>query len=147
MIVNPPVGAVVKVIPSDYRAIVINGVTYYTDNGIYYVYTRNGYQVVPQPVTVVQTITPVPVVVTQNPPAVVTAQAVTTQSTTAVPVQITVNQATPNSDELFTVNVPNDKGGYTAITLKRVGNGFVGPQNEYYSEFPRVSQLKAMYGK
>ncbi len=49
--------------------------------------------------------------------------------------------------ESFTVNIPNSKGGYTAVTLKRSGSGYTGPQGEYYSEFPRVDQLRAMYEK
>ena len=52
-----------------------------------------------------------------------------------------------NPDDLFTVNIPNSQGTYTAVTLRRSGNGFVGPQGEFYTEFPRVEQLKAMYGK
>ena len=31
----------------------------------------------------------------------------------------------------FTVNIPNDHGGYTAVVIKRSGNGFKGPQGEY----------------
>ena len=27
------------------------------------------------------------------------------------------------------------------------GNGFIGPQGEFYPDFPRVEQLKVMYGK
>ena len=52
-----------------------------------------------------------------------------------------------DTDETFTVNIPNDKGGYTAVIIRRSGNGFVGPQGEFYSEFPRVSKLKIMYNK
>ncbi len=47
----------------------------------------------------------------------------------------------------FTVNIPNNHGGYTAVVIKRSGNGFTGPQGEFYPEFPKVSQLKIMYGK
>ena len=50
------------------------------------------------------------------------------------------------SDE-FIVNIPNNHGGYTAVIIKRSGNGFTGPQGEFYPEFPTVSQLKMMYGK
>jgi hypothetical protein len=46
----------------------------------------------------------------------------------------------------FTVNVPNDHGGFTAVVIKRSGNGFTGPQGEYYPEFPKVFQLQIMYG-
>ena len=51
------------------------------------------------------------------------------------------------SKNIFTVNIPNDKGGYSAVVIKKSGNGFVGPQGEFYPDFPKVSQLKIMYGK
>ncbi len=35
----------------------------------------------------------------------------------------------------------------TAVTLKRAGTGYVGPQGEYYSDNPTVEQLKVLYGK
>ena len=48
--------------------------------------------------------------------------------------------------ETSTVNIPNSRGGYTSVTLRRSGNGFVGPQGEYYPNYPSVEQLKTMYG-
>jgi hypothetical protein len=48
--------------------------------------------------------------------------------------------------ETSTVNIPNSRGGYTSVTLRRSGNGFVGPQGEYYPNFPSVEQLRTMYG-
>jgi hypothetical protein len=51
------------------------------------------------------------------------------------------------SSNTFTVNVPNSNGGYTTVIIKKSGSGYVGPQGEYYSEFPKVSQLQAMYSK
>lgn len=118
VLISPPVGAVVRVIPTDYRPVVINGVTYYTDSGTYYVYTRRGYQVVPAPA---------PMVLQSPPPAPV--------------------QAVVDTDDAFTVNVPNSSGGYTPVLLKRSGKGFIGPQGEFYAEFPPISQLRAMYAK
>jgi len=47
--------------------------------------------------------------------------------------------------ESYTVNVPNSQGGYTAILLKKSGNGFTGPQGKYFSRFPSVSQLQSVY--
>jgi hypothetical protein len=44
------------------------------------------------------------------------------------------------------INIPNSRGGYTSITLIRSGNGFVGPQGEYYQSYPSVEQLREMYG-
>ncbi len=96
----------VLVSPAYYQPVMVNGVTYYVNNGAYYLYTGYGYQAVTPPVAVSQP-----------------------------------------TDDSFTINIPSDKGGYTAVVLKRSGNGFVGPQGEFYSAFPKVSQLKAMYGK
>lgn len=47
----------------------------------------------------------------------------------------------------ITVNVPNEKGGYTSVVLKRWKNGFQGPQGEFYADFPKVAQLRLLYGK
>ena len=158
VVVAPPIGASVRTIPEDYEPVVIidlisikenvkspasvgnagwrfnigmekvnNGATYYTSDGVYYLYTRRGYQIVSQPVTVL-------------------ASGVSSVPTT-VPIQVTATAASANTEESFTVNIPNFKGGYTAVILKRSGNGFIGPQGEFYSEFPKVEQLKAMYGK
>jgi len=120
ILVNPPVGAYVRVIPPDFRPVIINGRTYYEDNGVYYVLEHHGYRVVPQPVVYAP---PVQVVVAQ--PAAVAMEA----------------------RDTFPVNVPNDRGGFTTVMIKKSGNGFVGPQGEFYAEFPKVSQLKAMYGR
>jgi hypothetical protein len=122
VIVPPPAGAMVTSIPTDFQPVVINGMTYYVNDGIYYVYTRHGYQVVNQPVVEV-------------PPAV------TVVAPPAPPAPVPVMQDT------FTVNVPNNNGGYSSVVIKKSGNGFVGPQGEFYPEFPKVSQLKVMYGK
>jgi len=46
-----------------------------------------------------------------------------------------------------TVNIPTNNGGYTPVMIQRSGNGFIGPQGEFYPEFPNVSQLKVLYGK
>lgn len=51
------------------------------------------------------------------------------------------------SGDTVTINVPNSSGGYTAVVLKRSGNGYVGPQGEYYEQVPSTAQLQAMYGK
>jgi len=107
-----------------YQPVVINGVTYYMNNGNYYVYTSYGYQLVSPPLTVVQ-----------SPPTIPTA-----------PIEVATS-TNVNTDDVFNLNIPNDKGGYTPVIIKRSGNGFIGPQGEFYSEFPKVVQLKVMYGK
>ncbi len=139
IVIAPPSGAVVQELPDSYQPVVINGNTYFTADGIYYQYTQQGYVVVPPPV-VTRTIIvqqPQPVVVAQPAPVPVPA-----------PVQVPVSvPAAPSPNDTFTVNIPNSQGGYTAVTIKRSGNGFAGPQGEFYAEFPKVEQLKAMYVK
>jgi len=103
---------------SSYQPVVINGVTYYLNNGTYYLYTQYGYQAVAPPVVVAQPVS----------------------ASISTPIRVDV-------DGVYTVNVPNDKGGYNAVILKQSGKGFVGPQGEFYDEFPKISQLKLMYGK
>jgi hypothetical protein len=122
IIVNPPIGAYVNVIPSDFQPVIINGRTYYTDNGIYYILTaHHGYKVVRAPVVYVQ---PQQVIVTQPAPVAVV-----------------------NAIDAFPINIPNNNGGYVSVIIKKSGNGFVGPQGEFYAQFPSVAQLKVMYGK
>jgi hypothetical protein len=58
-----------------------------------------------------------------------------------------VGPTTTYAGDTVTVNVPNSSGGYTAVVLKRSGNGFVGPQGEYYDQVPTTEQLQAMYGR
>ncbi|MEI6438411.1 MAG: glycine zipper 2TM domain-containing protein [Candidatus Omnitrophota bacterium] len=53
----------------------------------------------------------------------------------------------PVAAEAFTVSVPNSQSGYTQVVIRRSGNGFIGPQGEFYSEFPKIEQLRVMYGK
>jgi len=132
VIVNPPIGAYVAAIPPDFQPVSINGRIYYTSNGVYYLLTEHhGYKVVEPPVVYAQ---PAPVVVEQPQQVVVTqAPAVAT-----VPV---------DSQDSFPINVPNNSGGYTTVVIKKSGNGYVGPQGEFYASFPSIAQLKAMYVK
>jgi hypothetical protein len=132
IVVAPPVGAVVTTIPAGYQPVIIDGTPYYIINGVTYMYTTYGYQVVPQPRTII-----VQNNVNNDAPLITPVQ-----SASGVP-----NTPVTNTNNSFTVNVPNNKGGYTAVTLKRSGTGFTGPQGEYYSEFPRIEQLKVMYVK
>lgn len=142
IVVPAPVGAVVTMVPTVAQVIVVDGVPYYTVNNVTYMYTSYGYQVVPQP-TIVQTVVQPSVVVVPNT-AAATQTAVPAAAKTAV--ENTAVSAT-NTQDSFTVNIPNSKGTYTPVTLKRSGNGFVGPQGEYYPQFPSIEQLKVMYAK
>ena len=65
----------------------------------------------------------------------------------SVAAPISSPQFQTQNQDTFTVNIPNNSGGYTPVTVKKTGTGFIGPQGEYYEEFPKVKQLKMMYGK
>ncbi len=157
VVVAAPIGAVVTALPAPVIPIIVEGVPYYTINGVTYMLTSYGYQVVPPPqVIVVKQAAPPPqvIVVKSEAPAPVAASATTVAAAQpATPVPVVQDVAAPQvapavaADDSYTVNIPNSKGTYTAVALKRNGNGFVGPQGEYYSEFPKVEQLKLMYGK
>ena len=53
----------------------------------------------------------------------------------------------PLKQQVFKINVPNFNSGYTTVAIQREGTGFVGPQGEYYPQFPTVEQLRIMYGR
>lgn len=116
-------GYVVATSPN-YEPVLVNGVTYYLNNGVYYIYTQYGYQAVATPAGV-------------SAPVI---QALPAATVTAAPASV-------DTDDSFTINIPNNKGGYNTVILKRSGKGFIGPQGEFYAEFPKVSQLQVMYGK
>jgi len=131
IVVEAPVGAVVAAIPTC-QPVIIDGLAYYMINGNTYIATSTGY-IVASPPAVVPAPAPAPVAVAQPP---------------AVPVAPPPPPAQPvASDNTFTVNIPNARGTFTPVTVTRSGSGFIGPQGEFYPEFPRVEQLKVMYGK
>ena len=127
------IGALIDSLPPRYTTVVVAGSPYYYCNGYYYQpYPYGGYVVVPPP-ALAQSVA----VVSQTAPIVA-----------AAPVSIsgaTVTQAQPQTQDATTINIPNSRGGYTAVTLKKAGTGYVGPQGEYYSENPTVEQLKILY--
>jgi hypothetical protein len=113
---------------------------YYYGSGYYYPYYYPDYYdtgiIVSSPA--VET----PEIIVQ-PSTTVVATAPSYPTTEITPVQITAT----DTDNEITINIPNVAGGYTSVLMKRSGKGFVGPQGEYYPEFPRVSVLKVIYGK
>ncbi len=155
---HPYVGMSVSFLSDAYTPVWIDGTRYYYCDGYYYVPQAGGYVVVSPPTQIVTTIPSYyqPVVVNgvtyyvnngiyyvYTPYGYQAVQPPVTVVTTQV-----VSAATTSTDEgSFTVNIPNDKGGYTPVILKRSGKGFTGPQGEFYAQFPKVVQLKAMYGK
>jgi hypothetical protein len=64
-----------------------------------------------------------------------------------VPVPLAVTPADTTALNLITVTVPNRAGGYATLNLMRLGDGFLGPQGEFYPTFPTSTQLMLMYGQ
>ncbi len=113
-------GALINSLPPQHKVIYVRKVPYYYDGTYYYRPVEGGYVVVEDPTYVVPA-TP-PVVITPSYPAV------------------------SQEGERVTVNIPNRHGSYTAIVLTKKGNGYLGPQGEYYQGHPSVEQLQALYG-
>ena len=118
VVVPPPVGSIVASLPAGAQSVVIEGGTYYIKDGGYYRDTTSGYAVMPAP-----------------------------QAGGYGPQSNVLTTAQANSDDGVTVNVPDSKGGYVAVILHKSGDGYLGPQGEYYPSFPKVDQLQAMYVK
>ena len=49
-------------------------------------------------------------------------------------------------DDTIVVNLLNDNGSYTPVTLRRSGGSYIGPRGEYYLTLPTADQLKVVYG-
>jgi hypothetical protein len=138
----PQIGAVVSYMPEGYRAYVVNGVQYYYCDGFYFRSCPSGYVVVPEPTAV----TTVAAAVTttsqaQEPKTVSNTVAVTPASS-----EPAAAASKTGSDDGVTINIPNSKGGFTAVKLVKYKDGYKGPQGEYYQDHPTVDQLRALYG-
>ncbi|OGF45094.1 MAG: hypothetical protein A2452_00765 [Candidatus Firestonebacteria bacterium RIFOXYC2_FULL_39_67] len=115
------IGAIVRTLPLGYTTVIVRGHQYYYYNNVYFqTYNNNGFLVVEAP-SIVIPVTPKP------------AEPIATA-------QVTIQK------DVYTINIPNSKGGYTAVIIKKVKEGFTGPQGELYKEFPTVEQLKVLYG-
>jgi len=121
------IGALIESLPPRCDTVVVRDTPYYYYGNYYYrPYQYGGYVVVPPPPPVEQ---PVPA------------------GAYVVPANVAPNyMPAAAQQDSFTVNVPNSRGGYTSVTLRRSGNGFIGPQGEYYADFPSMEQLRLMYG-
>ena len=153
-----PVGPTLTAIPAGYQSVVMDGVTYYTINGVTYYQTTAGLCPVAQPPQVVVNYSaasarPTPAAYVSGPatsspaPATVAPAPQPVASSSAVSAPVTAEVAAPKINETYTINIPNARGSYSAVTLTRSGSGFTGPQGEYYPDFPKVALLQVMYGK
>jgi len=112
-------GTIIATLPPHYRTVYVGGVPYYYDGTYYYQSGPTGYVVV-QPAVAPVVLAPAPAVVVAPP---------------------VVHNAS------VTVKVKNKNGTVSEIMLVRRGNGYVGPQGEYYDSMPTTEQLSALYGK
>ncbi|MFH0827065.1 MAG: DUF6515 family protein [Candidatus Omnitrophota bacterium] len=62
-----------------------------------------------------------------------------------VPAPVPYPNVSPNAERI-TISVPNARGGFTLVSLAKYGDGYLGPQGEYYPGHPTVEQLKVLYG-
>ena len=46
----------------------------------------------------------------------------------------------------YVVNITNSNGSISPVTLRRMGNVWVGPRGEQYSTLPTAAQLRPIYG-
>jgi hypothetical protein len=116
------IGAMVESLPYGYTVVRAGGVPYYYYDGWYYRPCPEGYMVVNRPVIV--------------------------DNTTAAPAPLLATPIPVASDEgkAVTIRVPNNKGGFTPVTLTKHNNGYIGPEGEFYEGNPSVEKLKALYG-
>ena len=116
-VVSAPIGACITRLPHGYQKIYVDGVPYYTYNDVHYKHTRNGYEVINKPYSV-----------------------------HAKNTQVGSEHQNIGMENSITLSVRNKEGGLVSITVRPSGNGYVGPQGEYYDEFPKIEHLKLIYG-
>jgi len=133
-------GSFVRHLPYGYTVVVIGNVPYYCFEGTYFRPYSSGFLVVDAPVVVNAAPMPAPA-----QPQITNGNTNTgdnSPSSSNAPQTVTGQSA---SDTL-SVNVPNSKGGFTPVKLIKQGNGYVGPQGEFYPGHPTVDELKTLYG-
>lgn len=154
VVIEPPLGAVIPVLPDGYTVVYVNGLPYYYYASTYYtVAPSGGYVVVSPAVETTTTVvtTPATTVVT-TPATTTTTVPAATQQTTSTPVATpaattTAPAATTTESDTFDVQIPNGNGSFTLVRLIRTKDGFLGPQGEFYPDHPTIEQLKARYVK
>ena len=143
-------------LPSSHTTILVAGLPYYYYGGVFYRRGPSRYVIVTAPVGAVVPVLPVEyqsVVIngttyyTYDNVYYVQSPAGYTVTPTPVVAQVPSVQTTTPSEDAYVVHVPNANGSYTPVVLKKSGEGFVGPQGEYYPKHPTVEQLKVMYAK
>jgi len=115
--VAAPIGACIAHLPYGFQNFYVDGILYYTYNDVYYKHTPDGYEVIQKP-----------------------------YSKHAEKYKVRSNHRHGESEDSITLNIRKKGGGYISIIVKPSGNGYVGPQGEYYDQFPKIEHLKLIYG-
>lgn len=116
--VKAPRGACLAELPRGYHRKLVNNRIYYVYNDVYYLKDARGYVVVDKP-----------------------------GGYDRSDRKMVKNKTVVNSSETITINIPKMNGQYEPVELVVEDDGFIGPQGEYYEEFPKVADLKVIYGQ
>ena len=143
-------------LPPGYVALRIANMLYYYLEGTYYQYTPSGYVIVAGPRGAVINALPErhKVIVYDNTDYYYynstyyvkqpTGYAVVTPPPSVVASNAPAVEA---PEKTVVVTVPNPNGSYIPVTLQKYSDGYVGPNGEFYPDYPTIDQLKAMYAK
>ena len=116
--VSAPIGACIARLPYGYQKFYIDGHAYYTYNDVYYKHAPDGYEVIKKPYS----------------------------KRTKKHKKTRYKQHHDESGDEITLSIRNKKGEHITISVKPSGDGYVGPQGEYYDEFPKIDHLRMIYG-
>jgi hypothetical protein len=154
-IVDPPIGSVFGYIPNGSSLIVVDGIGYYYYRGYYLRPFPAGYLVVSPPEVSPPSVPQAPVARTQAYSVPSSGQPGMSKPAQKSEI-ITSSRAEPNPAEssgdgiaigkAVTINIPNSKGGFTAVRLVKYKDGYIGPQDELYTNHPTVDKLRVLYG-
>jgi hypothetical protein len=115
--VPAPLGALVTSLPSgQFAEVKISGTRYATYNGVYYKKVAGGYEVTAPPEGF--------------------------EGVLIMPAPKTVNG---EAALIVSIPDPQDNSQFIDIKLIRSGDGFRGPKDEYYPQFPKIEQLRKEY--
>ncbi len=149
-------GTRVSFLPAGFRQIWAGDIRYYYCDGIYYLDQDQDYVVAAPPIGATVSTIPddyqtifvngIVYYVSKGAYYVSNPQGYQVVSRPVPVIGMGIQSAFVQGDS-FTVNIPNNNGGYSAVVIEKAGGGFIGPQGEFYPYFPAVSQLQVMYGQ
>lgn len=145
----------VTVVPAGYDSLNYGGVTYYYNDGQFYVPSNGEIVAVQPPVgAVVSSLPDWPIIIEGTEGTYYVYDGVFYRKVWSG-YEVAVPPFGSNTDGALTsgnarddvyVRLPDSDGGYAEVKLTRTSRGFKGPQGEYYSDFPPIEQLQEMYG-